>query len=93
MSAVVRKGDRVRVVRIVASDDLAAEYTGCFLGWVGTVKDDPVYLPFTPEAGALGHVTAEGEIPVQFDHSCEKHGQDFGIFTIGELAKETDRSY
>lgn len=88
MDSIVRKGDRVRIVRIVASDDVVAEYTRCFLGWVGVVPDDPVYLPYEPEEGSFGEVTAEGEVQVQFEHLCPEHGHDFGIFTIGELSKD-----
>lgn len=88
----LRKGDRVKVVRIVASDDVVVEFTRCFLGWVGVVIDDPVYLPYEPETGPLGELTAEGEVQVRFEQSCLKHGHDFGIFTIGEISKDFNDS-
>ena len=81
----MRKGDRVKVIKIEAEDDTVREHVECFLGWEGIMEDDPTWLAHDPDAGPLGRVVAEGECVVQFADSCDKHGENWAIFTAAEL--------
>ncbi len=86
----VKKGDKVKVVRLAATgveqhDPIVLERTSCFLGLTGTVETEPQSLPYEPEKGPLGRITAEGECWVEFDQPCAKHGDTGAVFTVAEL--------
>ena len=88
----IEKGAKVRVVRLKSDtieeyDPLVYEHTSCFLGQVGTVKTEPVWLDYEPEKGPLGQVIAKGECWVEFDYRCGRHGETGAVFRVDELEK------
>ena len=83
----IKKGDKVRVVRIEAEDELTREHMSCFLDWTGIVGTEPTWLPYEPEKGPLGRVVAKGECWVEFSHPCTRHGETGGVFQVNELDK------
>jgi len=84
---VIRKGDKVKVIRIAHDvDEIAREHVHCFLGQIGIVKTDPFWL--APEPGRpLGLASANGECMVEFDQACPQHNEKSAIFEVYELEK------
>ena len=83
----IKKGDKVKVIRIaVDADELTRERTSCFLGQVGIVKTDPVWIARKP-GRPLGELSADGECWVEFDHPCSQHNETSAIFEVNELEK------
>ncbi len=86
----IKQGDKVKVARLMSDtsneyDPLTYEHTFCFLGLIGTVKTEPVWLEYEPEKGPLGKVTANGECWVEFTTRCKRHGETGAIFNLSEL--------
>ena len=51
----IQRGDRVRVARLDPTEvELVQEHTGCFLGLIGVVNNEPVWLGPDPKAGPPG---------------------------------------
>ena len=88
----IKIGDKVRVARLMSDtaeeyDPLTYEHTSCFLGQIGVVKTEPVWLDSEPEKGPLGKIIAKGECWVEFDHPCNRHGETGAVFRVEELEK------
>ena len=83
----IKKGDKVKVIRIAPdADELTREHISCFLGQVGIVKTEPAWLAREP-GKPLGLAVADGECWVEFDHSCSQHNETGAIFEVNELEK------
>ena len=84
----IQRGDRVRVARLDPTEtEVVREYTGCFLGLMGVVTNEPVWRDPDPKAGPLGKIVAKGECWVEFGRPCRKHGETGAVFTLAELEK------
>ena len=86
---VIRRGDKVKVIRIEALGKLTQEHVSCFLDWIGTVQSYPSEVTFKPEddKGTQYPSVVEGECWVEFDRACKHHGETGGLFLINELEK------
>lgn len=86
----IKKGDKVKVIRISAdADELTREHTTCFLGKIGTVRTEPVWLAREP-GKPLGLASADGECWVEFDDACSQHDERGAVFEVNELQKVED---
>ena len=59
----ITKGTKVKVIKLMSDtadeyDQLVYEHTSCFLGKIGVVETEPVWLESEPEKGPLGQVVA-----------------------------------
>ena len=86
----IKKGNKVRVVHVKSDtleeyDPLVYEHTVCFVGQIGTVKTEPVWLDYEPTKGSLGQMIAYGECWVEFDQPCKQHKETGALFRVDEL--------
>ena len=86
----IRKDSKVKVIKLVSDtaneyDPLTYEHTSCFLGQIGVVTNEPVWLESEPNRGPLGKIIAKGECWVEFGDPCKRHGETGAIFNTSEL--------